>query len=484
MNQADNSKYKLISPKTAGESQDLLSGKSSDESLRRIQALLADWLRMENLVVLTAAGTSVDAGGKLMAGPRDNNLECLVLDAVENCDISDNTKKIVIERKSLWEDGKSAGREQLGFEGWLSYLFGAEQLTNLNNSPLSHLQWRSKADIDGVKVEASTGDEKQHPDTPSPLVLTADELKKLNGYIEKAIYAELAINFDNSELIDNPETTTGHISFLAKLISRDSGLGRTHLFTLNYDTMFEQTMEELGIHYFDGFVGKANSKFDPSVYGLDLYFPGDVAEGKVRRYDKFLQFYKLHGSLHWYVDDKGTYRARHSGFDFLGNYRDLEPAQKAEKLQSKEYEKIGSYGIMPTSQKFIQTLEMPFAHLFRLLHARLHQPQTFLLVLGYGFGDEHVNRIIESALSNPSLVMLVVEPNSDSEIVKRIAKYQSLGQRAFVLTENAADCTYSAATFRDFAENVLPDVKWLEDYKRLRNFEREIENANRDRDGL
>jgi hypothetical protein len=32
-------------------------------------------------------------------------------------------------------------------------------------------------------------------------------------------------------------------------------------------------------------------------------------------------------------------------------------------------------------------------------------------VLGYGFGDDHVSRIIENALMNPSLVMLVVEPN-------------------------------------------------------------------------
>ena len=61
----DSCKYQLIAPVSAGESDDLLEGKSQDEGLRRVQALLADWLRMENVVVLTAAGCSVGAGGRL-----------------------------------------------------------------------------------------------------------------------------------------------------------------------------------------------------------------------------------------------------------------------------------------------------------------------------------------------------------------------------------------------------------------------------------
>ena len=59
-------KYQLISPVSAGASEDLLSDKSHDERMRRIQAVLADWLRMENVVVLTAAGCSVGAGGRLI----------------------------------------------------------------------------------------------------------------------------------------------------------------------------------------------------------------------------------------------------------------------------------------------------------------------------------------------------------------------------------------------------------------------------------
>ena len=297
-------KYKLLSPVSAGEGDDLLADKSPEDGLRRVQALLADWLRMENVVVLTAAGTSFSAGGRLMAGPRANNLECLVLGAVENCQLADDVQAIIRQRKAQWPPKVDSG--PLGFEDWLSYLFNASELSKPEKSPISTVKWKGEDSI-GLDCNVVLGDE---------------DLKLLRKLIERAIYAECALEIDRSELSDlSAQNTTGHIPFLAKLIARDTNLGRTHLFTLNYDTLFEQAMEELGIQYFDGFTGKANSRFDPSVYGLDIYYPGDVAEGRVRRFDKFLQFYKLHGSIHWQPDERGLVRARHTELGFAKEYR-------------------------------------------------------------------------------------------------------------------------------------------------------------------
>lgn len=443
--------YQLISPISAGENADLLAEKNVEDGIRRIQALLADWLRMENVVVLTAAGCSVGAGGKLMAGPPANNLECLVLNAVENCPLSNEAQTII-----AWKKANHFGSGN--FEQWLSYLFNASSLTDGDTSPIKSVRWKDD------------------------VALTADDEKKLRGFVERAIFAECALELDRNELsgVGATGNSSGHIPFLAKLIARDATLGRTHLFTLNYDTLFEQAMEELGIQYFDGFSGKADSRFDPAVYGLDVYYPGDVAEGRVRRFDKFLQFYKLHGSIHWHMDSAGRFRAQHRDLAFAKAYRAANATEKAAKLSSPEFAAIQPFGILPTCQKFAQTLDMPFAHLFRLFHARLNQPQTFLIVAGYGFGDDHVTRIIETALMNPSLVMLVIEPNPKAAVVERVKKYQSLGQRAFVLTErlqDGKDCSYKVATFADFALNVMPDVKWLDDYKRLRAFEEQLKKA-------
>lgn len=457
---ADPYKYQLLAPASAGEAEDLLADKSEEDGLRRIQALLADWLRMENVVVLTAAGCSVEAGGRLMAGPAHNNLECLVLDAVEKCSLSDEAKAVI-----AWKQAHDRGKGN--FEEWLSYLFNASDLKTPKHSPINSIEWKG-AVPDGAG------------NTRSPTLSSKDE-SDLRTYIQRAVYSECALEIDPRELTDPTVPSSGHVPFLAKLIARDANLGRTHIFTLNYDTLFEQAMEELGIQYFDGFSGRANSRFDPAVYGLDVYYPGDVAEGRVRRFDKFVQFYKLHGSLHWFLDGDGVYRARHGDLSFAKEYRNAAPDKKAELLQGEVCSAIRPFGILPTSLKFVQTLDMPYAHLFRLFHARLNQPQTFLIVCGYGFGDAHVTRIVETALMNPSLVMLVVEPDPNGRIVEMIRKYQSLGQRAFVLSERVAagaKCSFKLATFSDFAQNIMPDVKWLEDYKRLRSFEDQLRKNN------
>lgn len=470
-------KYALLSPQAGNAENDLLKDKTEEDGLRRIQALLADWLRMENIVVLTAAGTSVGAGGRLMTGPKANNLECLVLDTVKH-KVSVNAQRLV-----EWKQNNPGG-----FEEWLSFLFSIGSLPNREKSPIDAITWK-------------------HPTTGgAPVAITSDELRNLQKYISRAIYAECDLSLGVGEIagaaskgadapdktspdaaapsasaaVANPSkektpSTSGHLPFLAKLVARDPNLGRVHLFTLNYDTLFEQALEELGIQYSDGFSGKVNARFDPAVYGLDLYYPGEVAEGRVRRYDRFVQFYKLHGSLHWRPESDGIYRARYAPAADLKGYRDKVSAEKAEMLNTLSIEK---FGILPTSQKFSQTLDLPYGHLFRLLHARLHQPQTFLLVMGYGFNDEHVTQVIETALMNPSLVMLVVEPARDSKIVKSLSRYMNLGQRVFVLTERKNSGTFSIANFADFAQNVMPDVKWLEDYKRLRQFEAEMKKAD------
>jgi hypothetical protein len=134
-------KYKLLSPKSAGEGEDLVANKTVEEGQRRIQALLADWLRMENVVVLTAAGCSVGAGGRLMVGPAENNLECLVLDAVERCPLSADARALI-----SWKRSNDFGKGN--FEDWLSYLFNASGMTKGAHSPVKGVTCRSRSTPD------------------------------------------------------------------------------------------------------------------------------------------------------------------------------------------------------------------------------------------------------------------------------------------------------------------------------------------------
>jgi len=436
-------KYRLIGPSDSGEVSDLLADLSEKDAKHRLQALIAEWLRMENLVVLTGAGTSVTSGGKTMA-----NLESAVLETVNAMkDLPAGAASVI---KARQVEGTTT---KVGFEDWLSFLANASHLGAALGSPFDGVKWKGTAN-------------------PSQKDLFA-----LTERIGKAIFAECALSLaESTPSAAGSADIAPQLSFLAKLVARDSNLGRAHVFTLNYDTLFEQALELLGIQYFDGFTGRADARFDPSVYGLDIYYPGEVAEGRVRRFDKFVHLYKLHGSIHWQVRGDEL-RARHPNLQPLKDYLALASAAKKAARLDELGETIQPVGILPTANKFAQTLAMPFAHLFRSFQIRLSAPQTFLLVLGYGFGDDHVTRIIETALMNPSLVMLVVEPDPNSKTIERIRRYKDLGRRAFVLTPTEAAFTaaqFKNATFDDFARSVMPDVQWLDDFLRLRRFERQI----------
>jgi hypothetical protein len=69
--------YRLIGPSEDGTVSDLLEGLGPKDSRQRLQALISEWLRMENLVVLTGSGGSVSLGGKTM-----DTLEDAVLQTV------------------------------------------------------------------------------------------------------------------------------------------------------------------------------------------------------------------------------------------------------------------------------------------------------------------------------------------------------------------------------------------------------------------
>ena len=440
------SEYQLIGIAEDGGIGDLLSSLDKKQARVRLQALISEWLRMENLVVLTGSGTSVSGGGKTMA-----NLETAVFATIEALpDIPASIPPIIEARKSAVQHADLLG-DAIGFEAWLSFVANARVVAEAPDAPFSAVTW---------------------PSTPAPSV---DDLSWFVDRLRMAIFAECALSLPDIALATSADEIPPQLAFLSKLVARDSNLGRTHLFTLNYDTLFEQALELLGVQYFDGFTGRASARFDPSVYGLDIYYPGEVAEGRVRRFDKFLHFYKLHGSIHWF-EQGSEMRARHPDLAPFQSYADLSPEEKAGSLKTLAGS-APSVGILPTANKFAQTLTMPYAHLFRSFQVRLGIPQTFLLVLGYGFGDDHVSRIIENALMNPSLVMLVVEPNPNSPVIERIRRYKDLGKRAFVLcpTTDAFSATpYKNATFDDFARTVMPDVQWLDDFLRLRRFEKQI----------
>ena len=234
----------------------------------------------------------------------------------------------------------------------------------------------------------------------------------------------------------------------------------------------EAAADDLRVRYSTGFIGTVEPKFDSSAYALDLYYPGEVAEGRVQRFDKFFHLYKLHGSVDWRRKSQGELIRADSRS--LPHWTDWQEWERNDKLDFLRGGAEDAVAILPTESKYLQSIGMPYAHLFRALDSHLKTPQTFFLILGYGFGDEHINRIIDEALTNPGLVVLIVDPAPPPQLRQRLERYQTAGERAFLLTSTPSDedGPPQRATFEDFAVNLMPHVRWLDDFVRLRRVER------------
>ena len=255
----------------------------------------------------------------------------------------------------------------------------------------------------------------QSEDLISKEEIDIEKLGQLIKIIKKAIFEMCdidKISFDDNHFLKKEENNeikdkmkkegkyTYHKSFLTSLLQRPLNLRRANIFTLNYDLAFEYACDELGIEYINGFVGFNKRNFRPEVYSYDFFFPGDTTEGKVRRIERVIKYYKLHGSLNW------VYRNQNKNNPY-GLYEI--PIELVRMKLKNKMDNLGEIMIYPTSSKKEYTLNFPYSELFRKFADRLQQPEAVLFVVGYSFYDEHINDIIYQALANPSFTLIIVD---------------------------------------------------------------------------
>lgn len=232
---------------------------------------------------------------------------------------------------------------------------------------------------------------------------------------------------------DKEDGLTTYKKLVRKLLTRPLNLKRTNIFTLNYDTLVEKAADAEGVVLLDGFVGTQSRVFRPESYEQDLYFPAETTEGRVHRFDRVLHLYKLHGSITWTakeptIDD--PYGVQSGAVDIEGKGRLL---------------------IYPTPAKYGETLGMPYSELFRRFAGALSRPQSILFVIGYGFGDEHVNAIIRQALAIPSFTLVIVDPSPKSEFVSKLREQKD--RRVWIIEGP------SLGKLAGFVEHILPDLR-------------------------
>ncbi len=220
---------------------DISKSKDVAEELR--QNFYKDFLKKhyKNIVVLTAAGTSVDNG--------------------------ENKGK---SREGLWEYCKTE----------------IDRITNYLTE-----------DKDNRKIK-SIIDEKNIEALLSHLII----YEKLYGEItvkEKSLKKELEIKIASACKLDlSPHAP--HKDFLRKITARKNNDTRIQLFTTNYDTLFEQAASEAGFVVIDGFSFTQPREFSGKWFDLDIV---NRDKTRIKKEESFLpevfHLYKLHGSLNW-----------------------------------------------------------------------------------------------------------------------------------------------------------------------------------------
>ena len=232
-----------------------------------------------------------------------------------------------------------------------------------------------------------------------------------------------------------------HEVLVKKLLQRPVHLRRANLFTTNYDMAFDYALDNLGVHYINGFMGVHNRFFKPEVYDYDLYYPGQSAIGKVHRAEKVLRYYKMHGSLSWVSTPPN-----------VSNTYGIKEIPLNDDFIIDENNEIMIY---PCVSKKSFTLDLPYSELFRQFSQAINQPQSVLICVGYSFYDEHINDIIKQALSIPSFTLIIAnfDPTPDPE--SEIEKLKALeDKRIIILDQTASD----QSTFIGFVNNIMPDL--------------------------
>ena len=120
---------------------------------------------------------------------------------------------------------------------------------------------------------------------------------------------------------------------------------------------------------------------------------------------------KLHGSLDWFFD-KAERRIYRKGIPFGA------PADHTD-IPKKPVDTVMIY---PNPAKDVETTQYPYAELFRDFAAAACRPNAVVVTYGYGFGDDHVNRVLLDMLTIPSTHLVVMAYAADDRLKAFIEK--------------------------------------------------------------
>lgn len=233
------------------------------------------------------------------------------------------------------------------------------------------------------------------------------ELKKFKAELQLGIkyFGDSVLECERNITTPNSEEAAENLmNFLISFASRSATRERLNIFTTNYDRIIEYGAELAGIRLIDRFVGTINPVFRSSRVEVDMHYNPPGIRGEPRYLEGVVQFAKLHGSLDWIMSNNVVRRvALPYGANSIEKY--INPDD--------------TLMIYPNAAKDRETSEYPYVELFRDLAATVCRPNSTLVLYGYSFGDQHINRVIEDMLTIPSTHLVIISWSDTGDRIKR-----------------------------------------------------------------
>jgi len=242
----------------------------------------------------------------------------------------------------------------------------------------------------------------------------------------------------------------GHGIFLHRLSRRRVRDPRLKIFTTNYDLCFERAAALKSLIVVDGFSFAQPRRFGPSYFEYDIVRRSVVSNEVGDPLEGIFHLLKLHGSVNWERDDNG------------GICEKICPDPSKACL------------IYPASGKYQQTYLQPHLELMAQYLASLRQPNTCLIVAGFGFNDDHLAEPILAAItSNSQLRVIIADYKAEDNLAGRAENASRYWGQLLELSRSGENIWFVNASFGEFA-NLLPDLKALTPAQQLEKTIRRI----------
>lgn len=204
-----------------------------------------------------------------------------------------------------------------------------------------------------------------------------DEVVTFITTAESAIAARVDFVTDATDL-------SSHTTLLKKIVRRGMRKPRTKVFTTNYDLCFEVAARALRFTGIDGFSHSIPQVYDRGHFSYDIV-RRDASHDAPDYLESVFHLYKLHGSLDW----------RRRGTEIIRSVDDDDGAPVL---------------IFPRDSKYQETFEPPFLDMMGALQSTIREPDTALIVCGFGFNDDHISKPILAAIeANMTLRVIVCD---------------------------------------------------------------------------